>query len=167
MGELDELEDENIQKGLEWLYHQQGPNYLSSEFLCKLHSKLFGNVWKWAGKYRKVDVNISKYPPYDIAPQLKLFFEDLKLWLQNGSMSWDEISAELHHRLVSIHPFPNGNGRTTRIYTEYVQKMNQQSVTSWRATLPPHERRKAYITALKAADQGNFRLLIEFMRDKK
>ena len=84
-------------------------------------------------------------------------------------MSWDEISAEMHHRLVTIHPFPNGNGRTTRIYTEYVQKRNNQEVTSWNAALAHHpkERRESYIKALRVADKGDFTLLIEFMKEKK
>ncbi len=169
MGELDELEDLNIQKGLEWLNRQKDPNYLTTEFICKLHEKLFGDVWKWAGKFRTAEVNISKYRSYDVGPQLKNFFEDAKLWIQLGKMSWDEISAEMHHRLVTIHPFPNGNGRTTRIYTEYVQKRNNQPVTSWMASLGknPQLRRDHYIKALRNADKGDFDLLIEFMREKK
>jgi Fic-DOC domain mobile mystery protein B len=169
MGELDELEDLNIQKGLEWLNRQKSKDYLSIEFLTKLHEKLFGDVWKWAGKFRTAEVNISKYRPYDIGPQLKNLFEDSKLWIDGGKMTWDEISAELHHRLVTIHPFPNGNGRTTRIFTEYVQKRNHQQISSWRASLAdqPQERRNSYIKALRFADKGNFELLIEFMSEKK
>lgn len=169
MGELDEVEDLNIQNGLQWLNRQKGDDYLSREFLCKLHKHLFGDVWKWAGKYRTVEVNISKYRSYDVESQLLNFFEDVKLWINTGRMSWDEISAEMHHRLVTIHPFPNGNGRTTRIYTEYVQKRNKVPVTSWKASMAddPKERRKAYIKALRSADKGEFGLLIEFMREKK
>ena len=169
MGELDELEDVNIQNGLEWLNRQKTDDYLSIDFICKLHEKLFSDVWKWAGKFRTAEVNISKYRPYDVGPQLKNFFEDAKVWIASGQMSWDEISAEMHHRLVTIHPFPNGNGRTTRIYTEYVQKRNNQEVTSWNAALAHHpkERRESYIKALRVADNGDFTLLIEFMKEKK
>lgn len=169
MGELDELEDVNIQNGLEWLNRQKTDDYLSIDFICKLHEKLFSDVWKWAGKFRTAEVNISKYRPYDVGPQLKIFFEDAKLWITSGQMSWDEISAEMHHRLVTIHPFPNGNGRTTRIYTEYVQKRNNQEVTSWNAALAHHPkgRRESYIKALRDADKGDFTLLIEFMKEKK
>jgi fido (protein-threonine AMPylation protein) len=114
-------------------------------------------------------VNLSKYRAYDVAPQLKNFFEDIKLWIESGKMSWDEISAEMHHRLVSIHPFPNGNGRTTRIYVEYVQKRNNRSITSWMASLShsPAKRRDMYIQALRSADKGDFGPLIEFMKEKK
>lgn len=169
MGELDEVEDLNIQKGLEWLGRQKSDDYLSMEFICKLHEKLFGDVWKWAGKFRKVEVNLSNIRFYDIGPQLKNFFEDAKLWIEDGRMSWDEIAAEMHHRLVKIHPFPNGNGRTTRIYTEYVQKRNGQKVTSWKASMShdPKERRRTYIKALQQADKGNYQALIEFMQEKK
>lgn len=169
MGELDELEDANIQKGLEWLNRQKNEDYLSTDFLCRLHEKLFGEVWKWAGKFRTLEVNLSKNYSYDIGPQLKNFFEDVKLWIDGGKMSWDEISAEMHHRLVSIHPFPNGNGRTTRIFTEYVQKRHHQPITSWKASLShnPKKRRDDYIKALKRADDCDFTLLIEFMREKR
>lgn len=169
MGELDEVEDLNIQKGLEWLYRQKTGEYLSKEFLCKLHEKLFGDVWKWAGKFRTVDVNISKHRSYDVGPQLLNFFEDLKLWISSGKMSWDEIAAETHHRLVSIHPFPNGNGRTTRIFTEYLLKRNGQPVPSWKASLAgdPALRRKTYIKALQSADTGDFKELVLFLSEKR
>lgn len=169
LSELDEVEDINIQQGLEWLNSQKNPDYLSKEYLCKLHEKLFGNVWNWAGKFRKIEVNLSKIRSYDVGPQLINLFEDVKVWIQDGKMSWDEISAELHHRLVAIHPFPNGNGRTTRIFTEFVQKRNNQEVTSWMESLKdnPVERRKCYISALKKADNGDMNALIEFMKEKK
>lgn len=169
MSELDEVEDINIQKGLEWLNAQRTADYLTTEFLCKLHEKLFGDVWSWAGKFRRSDINLSKISTYDIGPQLKNLFEDASVWIKNEKMSWDEISAELHHRLIWIHPFPNGNGRTTRIFTEFVQRRNGQEVTSWMESLKddPANRRKCYISALKKADNGDFEALIEFMKEKK
>lgn len=168
MGELDEVEDANIQRGLEWLNRQKGDDYLSTKFLCQLHEKLFGDVWKWGGKFRKVEVNLSNVRSYDIGPQLLNFFEDVKMWISSGSMEWSEISAEIHYRLVRIHPFPNGNGRTTRIYTEYVQKRNQQPITNWGGSMAGNakERRAFYIQCLKAADQGNLEPLMKFMDEK-
>jgi Fic-DOC domain mobile mystery protein B len=169
MGELDELEDLNIQKGIEWLNGNKNEDYLSIHFLQKLHEKLFSNVWTWAGKFRKVEVNLSRTRSHNISIQLTNLFEDVKVWIKHGAMNWDEISAELHHRLVSIHPFPNGNGRSTRIFTEYVQRRNNQPVTSWKGSLKekPKERRHEYINALKEADKGNYAPLISFMSEKK
>ena len=169
MGELDELEDVNIQDGLDWLSRQKDKNCLNNEFLCKLHVKLFGNVWKWVGKFRKLDVNISKTRSYDVAPQLKNLFEDAKLWVQSEKMDWNEIMAELHHRLVQIHPFPNGNGRTSRIFIEYFERIHDRPVTSWMISLKdfPQKRRDLYIKALRKADAGDYGELIEFMKEKK
>lgn len=169
MGELDEVEDINIQKGKEWLERQKSEDYLSMKFICKLHEKLFCDVWKWAGKFRTAEVNITKIRSYDVGPQLVNLFEDAKLWIAGGRMSWDEIAAELHHRLVYIHPFPNGNGRTTRIFTEYVLKRNSQPLPSWKASLShdPKMRRDTYIKALRKADKGDFKALVDFMSEKR
>ena len=167
MAELDELEDENIQRGINWLNHHKG-TYLTIEFIKTLHKKLFADVWKWAGTFRKNNVNLSKINPYDIGLQLKMLFCDTTYWIEHKSMSWNEIAAEFHHRLVAIHPFPNGNGRISRIMTEYLQTRNNQEVTSWMSSLKdsPEERRTRYIQALQKADRGDLASLIEFMEEK-
>ena len=169
MGELDEAEDRNIQDGLDWLNRQSGENYLSIHFLNKLHKKLFGDVWKWAGDHRTILVNLSIVDRFHIGPKLKILFEDTKVWIQLGRMSWDEIAAEFHHRLVKIHPYPNGNGRVARIMTEFLQKRNDQPITSWMSSLrnSPKERRDLYINSLKKADTGDYTKLIQFMKEKR
>jgi len=169
MGELDELEDENIQRGLDWLGRNKTENYLCTAFLNELHKKLFGDVWRWAGQFRTVEVNLSKTRFHDIGPKLKMLFEDLQMQIKSKSMPWDEILAEFHHRLVAIHPYPNGNGRVSRIMTEYLAKRNAQKITSWMASLKnnPEERRKRYIEAIRLADKGSYSALIEFMGEKK
>ncbi|MFZ4714799.1 MAG: mobile mystery protein B [Bacteriovoracaceae bacterium] len=168
MAELDELEDRNIQKGLDWLYAYKGSDFLSVDFMNKLHTKLFGDVWKWAGKYRLVNVNLSKLHPAEVSGALKVMFLDFKTWSESSNVNWEEWSAEFHHRLVSIHPYPNGNGRTTRIYTEYIQKRFGQKMTSWKASLKedPRKRREEYIKALRLADQGDYLSLMSFMQEK-
>ena len=167
MGELDQLEDENIQKGLAWLNHYKG-QFLSTDFTKKLHGKLFGDVWSWAGTFRKNDVNLSKVSSYDIQIELKKLFLDVETWIKYKSISWDEIPAQFHHRLVCIHPFPNGNGRISRIMTEYFEKKNNKPITSWSESLSnfPKKRRGDYIKALQEADRGNINQLIEFMKEK-
>lgn len=169
MAELDELEDENIQRGLDWLNRYKKEDYLSIEFLKKLHKKLFGDVWLWAGKLRTKEVNLSNTRPYDVGPGLKMLFEDIKVWIKAKNIDWNEIAAEFHHRLVRIHPFPNGNGRTTRIFIEFFQKRNGQDITSWMASLKnsPKERRQKYIQSLRKADKGDYSELIEFVKEKR
>ena len=169
MGELDEVEDLNIQKGLDWLNHQGTADFFTIPFLNKLHKKLFGDVWKWAGIHRTKLVNLSKIDRFNIGPELIKLFEDVKIWIEVGKMNWDEISAEFHHRLVSIHPYPKGNGRISRIMTEYLQKNYDQPITSWKSSLSnsPKERRDQYINSLKKADAGNYNDLIEFIKEKR
>lgn len=169
MGELDEAEDRNIQDGLDWLNRQKSNDYLSIDFLNKLHKKLFGNVWTWAGTHRAKLVNLSKIDRFNIGIELKKLFEDVKAWIEYGHMSWDEIPAEFHHKLVSIHPYPNGNGRISRIMTEFLQKRNNQPVTSWKGSLKsyPKKRREMYIKALQKADAGDYASLIDFMKEKR
>ena len=170
MGELDEVEDKNIQDGLDWLNRQKKTDdYLSIQFLNKLHKKLFGDVWKCAGSFRKSLINLSKVDQFNIGPELKNLFEDVKVWIENGKMGWDEISAEFHHRLVSIHPYPNGNGRISRIMTEYLQGKYGLPITSWKTSLrdSPKERREQYIKALQEADSGDYTKLIDFMKEKR
>ena len=101
-------------------------------------------------------MNLSTVLPPDIGPELKIFFENVKTWIERQSMSWEEIEAEFHHRLVCIHPFPNGNGRISRIMTEYLQKRNGRGISTWMSSLSasPTQRRQEYIEALQCADNG-------------
>lgn len=168
MGELDELEDRNIAEGILWLNRQKTKDYLNVQFIDKLHKKLFGDVWKWAGTHRTQMVNLSKIDYFEINIELKKLFEDVKVWIASQSITWDEIPAEFHHRLVSIHPYPNGNGRVARIMTEYLLKRNNQTVTNWMNSLKdkPKMRRDLYIKALQFADQGDYSKLIEYVKSK-
>jgi Fic-DOC domain mobile mystery protein B len=165
MGELDQLEDANIQKGLDWLNNYKNDDYLCISFLNKLHKKMFGDVWKWAGSFRTYEVNIKSSLPFKIETDLIEFFLDVKVWIEHASIPWGELEAEFHHRLVSIHPYPNGNGRISRIMTEYLQQRNGQKVTSWKSSLKknPDLRREMYINSLKKADQLSFKELTEFI----
>jgi fido (protein-threonine AMPylation protein) len=60
-GELDEFEQLNIQKGLEWsLKRQWTPEKLFTEdFVLQLHKQMYGEVWKWAGQFRLTNKNIG------------------------------------------------------------------------------------------------------------
>ena len=59
-GELDQLEQQNIQDGYRWLARQRKyKDFLSEEFLLELHRQFFGSVWIWAGSFRRSDKNIG------------------------------------------------------------------------------------------------------------
>jgi len=161
MAELDEAEQVNINQGLLWLEGQKGNSYLHETFMLKLHKKLFGEVWKWAGAYRKSEKNIG-VEAWRVPTEVHKWIDDVEYWVDHQSYDWPELVAHFHHRLVSIHPFPNGNGRFSRIFTNYFCLRNDKPQPTWLYWLPPRERRAIYIKALQQGDQRNFSPLIEF-----
>lgn len=166
MGELDEYEEQNIAHGLSWLKNSEG-DCTRYPFWLKLHKKLFAEVWTWAGEVRKHELNNPDfYLPHQIWPGFKKLEDDLVFWLQEKSLSPNEIVAFFHERIETIHPFANGNGRFGRILVEYFCGKNQMLIPSWGATQQnnPKARRQAYISALDQARRyRDYTALIAFM----
>lgn len=133
----------------------------SREWLLRLHAEMYGEVWKWAGIKRRTDKNIGVRRS-DIEVELKKLIEDLKVWEKTG-MDPLERAARLHHRLVWIHPFENGNGRWARIAANIYLKKEGHSLVRWPERNLNEAKglfRKRYIAALRDADQGDYRALI-------
>ena len=108
--ELDRWEQDNINEALAWVEERKPKDILNEPFMKLLHKKMFCNVWKWAGKFRRSKKTIG-VPWYNISVDLKQLCDDVKYWIENKTFSEDETAARFHHRLVSIHLFPNGNHR--------------------------------------------------------
>lgn len=166
--ELDQLEQLNIEKAVEWTIIQnfKSAQVLSESFIKKLHVKMFGNVWKWAGKYRTSEKNIGiKWT--NISIELKTLIDDAKFWVENETYSPEEIAIRFKHRLVSIHCFPNGNGRHSRIMADIILECLSENTTfTWGQSrlVQANEKRKQYIKALKIADNGCITDLIDFAK---
>jgi Fic-DOC domain mobile mystery protein B len=164
--ELDQLEQASVIEGLNWLARQKNPDVLSEAFVLALHQKLFGNVWRWAGTFRRTEKNIG-VDPIQIAIQLRQLMDDTKYWINHETYSPKELAARFHHRLVFIHPFPNGNGRHARIMTDAIlTKLLREPAIDWSAghTLETmSERRVQYIAALRAADGHDYSALLRFV----
>jgi Fic-DOC domain mobile mystery protein B len=164
-GELDELEQVNIQSGLRWLARQRG-DVLTDAFATTLHRQLFGDVWDWAGTFRRTGKNVG-VDPIQIGIQLRQLTDDAKYWAQHRTYSPSEAAVRLHHRLVYIHPFPNGNGRHARIMADAaLDRVYQAKPIDWAGgedLQKMNRRREAYISALKSADRGDIKPLIEFI----
>ena len=160
--ELDQMEHVNIQEGLRWLHKTKQSDILSDQFVRKLHAKLFGKVWQWAGTYRQTEKNIG-IDPVQIPQQLKLLLDDVQFWLEHKTYPPHELALRLHHRMVKIHPFPNGNGRHARILADVMlmQMLNQKPIT-WKGDYlnTKSEIRDEYIQALRLADQGDYGRLL-------
>jgi len=164
--ELDRWEQDNILEAFAWLDKTKPTDILNEQFVRELHKRMFRNVWKWAGKFRKMDKNIGG-PWHQISMGLKNLCDDALLWIQLRDESPEEIAVRFHHRLVSIHPFPNGNGRHARIMADILLENVLHSLRfSWggRDLSNASEVRSRYIDALHEADKGNYQSLLEFAR---
>lgn len=168
-GELDELEEANIQAGLEWAHRRAlGPravDILTEDFLFKLHRRMFGEVWEWAGDVRRTGKNIG-VDTIEVRPRLRDLIEDARYWRTNETYPPDELAVRFHHRLVSIHPFPNGNGRHARLMADLLAQQLGRPPFSWggASLTETSQLRTAYISALQSADRGTIQSLVAFAR---
>lgn len=164
--ELNEVEARNIAQAQIWLINSKNKDIFSATFLCMLHKKMFGEVWKWAGIFRTTERNIG-VAPYQIPIKLMQLFEDVKYWIENKTYSNHEIVVHFHHKLVQIHPFPNGNGRISRLMADIIFQKLEGKTLYWGNTnlVNASEVRKTYINALRKADAGDYSDLIEFTKE--
>lgn len=163
--ELNEAEQVNITRASLWLRRARNVDVLDDAFLRDLHKRMFGEVWKWAGQYRKTPRNIG-IDAYRIPMAVRELVHDARYWVDNGTYPPDEIAIRFSHRLVSIHPFPNGNGRHSRLVADLLAMKLDESRFTWsRANLvDPGETRRAYVAALRAADGSEIEPLLAFAR---
>jgi Fic-DOC domain mobile mystery protein B len=167
-GELDEFEQYNIEKAIEWTFGKKLKiNYILSEsFIKELHHKMFGEVWSWAGEFRKTNKNIG-VDKFQIAISLKQLLDDCYYWVAHQSFSEDEIAIQFKHRIVSIHCFSNGNGRHSRLMADII--INQifgKPFFTWNSSNlnKKSEVRTKYLVAIRSADNWDIKPLIEFAR---
>lgn len=162
--ELNEAEQANILDAEEWAF-SRSRDVLTEKFLNDLHKQMFSRVWKWAGKHRHTSKNIG-IDAYQIPMELRNLLDDTRYWIKHGTFDPDEIATRFHHRLVWIHLFPNGNGRHARLAADLLlTKMNHPRF-SWGSDslVDANETRLAYIAALRAADQQDYKSLLQFVR---
>lgn len=163
--ELNEVEQANIAAGRLWAFQTRRREILDERFSRDLHTRMLGDVWTWAGKYRRTERNIG-VPAWRIAPELRSLLDDSRLWREQDIFEHDELAVRFHHRLVSIHPFPNGNGRHARLMADLlVTRLGGRSFT-WGSTSlnSPSQTRTRYIHALREADAHDITALLKFAR---
>jgi Fic-DOC domain mobile mystery protein B len=162
--ELNELEQQNISEADRWAFSRRH-NVLSEPFLRGLHRRMFNRVWRWAGKYRTSERNLG-IEHYRIEPELRQIIDDARYWVEHKSYPPDELAVRFHHRLVAVHPFPNGNGRWSRLAGDMlIVRLGGTRFTWGRVNLrTAADVRRAYIDALHAADKHDLGPLIAFAR---
>ncbi len=138
---------------------------LDDKYLRDLHRAMFDRVWRWAGRYRVRETNIG-IAPARIPTAVRALVEDAKAWVGYGTYEPDELAVRFHHRLVAIHPFPNGNGRHGRIAADYLVTVLGRERFGWGAGLDidTDGLRASYRHALQRADDGDIVELLSFAR---
>lgn len=165
--ELDEFEQKNIEEALQWsMGRRVGAIKIFSEaFVRKVHTRMFDHVWDWAGVFRTTGKNFG-IESFRIPIELRKLCQDALYWHLNDTYPPEEIAVRFKHRIVSIHCFPNGNGRHSRFMADLImEKIYHGDPFTWGAQADLHHsgnQRTIYIQALKAADRGNIDPLVKF-----
>jgi Fic-DOC domain mobile mystery protein B len=162
--ELNKAEQENITRAQDWALSRRR-DVLTQKFVKDLHGRMLGDVWRWAGDFRTSERNIG-IPYYEIPIALRQLLADAAAWIEHKAYSPDEIAVRFHHRLVQIHPFPNGNGRHSRLMADLLVMQLGGERFSWGSAnlQDAGEVRRRYIDALQAADNHDMAPLLAFAR---
>ncbi|CAN5335770.1 mobile mystery protein B [soil metagenome] len=168
-GELDEFEQQNIEKAVEWTLHRKFKqvNILTDAFIKEVHKKMYAGVWAWAGEFRKTNKNLG-VDKLQIGIVLKALLDDTQYWIEHKTFEPDEIAVRFKHRIVSIHCFANGNGRHSRLMADIIiEHVFKKRVFTWGAAnlVKRGDARSIYLKAVREADKGNYGTLIEFARE--
>ena len=163
--QLNEWEAANILKAERKLLTQRRKLPFDTAFILKTHGFMFDDTWNWAGTFRKFDVNIG-VPWHSIQEQVKLLTDDLLSWEMQNTFHAFGRSVRLHHRLVKIHPFVNGNGRHARLISDVYLYSRNEKPLEWPGyeLIDNSKLRERYILALKDADAGDYLPLERFIR---
>ena len=168
--ELNEFEFANIMSGRDWALSRRRlakAEVLNVSYLLELHRRMFNATWRWAGHFRTTEKTLG-VEPHRIAADVAGLLGDTQYWIENRVHSADEIALRFHHRLVGIHPFPNGNGRHARLAADILALKQGQPIFPWGAgTADPAVVRKDYLVALRHADNQDYRALFQFARSRK
>ena len=162
--ELNEVEQIGIDDADRWAFARKR-EVLDENFLCALHKRMFNDVRRWAGTFRKTPRNIG-VDAWNIAPELRTLIDDVRYWMEHQTYIADEIAIRFSHRLVWIHPFPNGNGRMSRLAGDLLAVQLGRSRFSWGSgnLIAADVLRRRYIDALHAADAHDITPLLAFAR---
>lgn len=163
--ELNEWEAMNISKAQSWAFSSKR-DVVTEQFVRELHRHMFDETWEWAGKYRTTGKSVG-IPAHNIAIAVRELIRDVSMWLDHETFSLAEIAIRLHHRLVTIHPFANGNGRHTRMLADLLLWNSGQPQFTWGGlgnAAHMTRMRTGYLRALRSADNGDIRPLIQFAK---
>lgn len=178
--ELNQVEQENIIKATSWVNGRTWTpgRVLDVPVLKRLHGRMFGDVWSWAGTYRQTQKQFGNLTgsdywqvPLDMVDAVADTAAQVEgLATPDGldrAAAADEVALRFHHRLVVIHPFANGNGRWSRQVATLLARALGRPDFTWSGTARGTTGgvdRAGYVAALRAADDHDLAPLIRFAR---
>ncbi|MFI5233605.1 MAG: mobile mystery protein B [Gemmatimonadales bacterium] len=168
--ELNVWEATNISDAVAWAYGRAHVGILSVKTLRELHRRMFGATWAWAGTYRRSDKGISPHHWSQVPALMHELVNDTHAQREASDRTvgaTDGIATRFHHRLVHIHPWPNGNGRHARLATDLLLREWNRPAFTWGSAGSAESAdfvRRQYLQALELADGGNFDALHQFVR---
>ena len=154
------FEAKNHMKALEFIRHYNKD--LDELFILKLHFIILTNISKtFAGRYRENPVRIFggdvKFPDYEYVPQL---VKNLIYWYKKNKKAYHpfELAILFSVKLVTIHPFVDGNGRVSRLIMNFIlQKYKYPWVNIY------NKQRAEYLKAIRKANDEDYLPIIEFL----
>lgn len=160
----DHLEAKNHQEALEYLYDlvkKDKHNTFSENLIRSLNQIVQQNIDKeWAGRYRNSGVIIggAAHKPPEAIEVPDLMKKLISWYSKNKKLHPVELAGRIHHKLVFIHPFFDGNGRTSRLVMNILLMQ-----AGFPLVVILKNDRKRYYTALSAADKGNYSFFVDFV----
>src|SRR3989338_5322423 len=158
--EIDEAK--NHKEAIEFLKGYKGE--LNERLILKIHSFILKNIAdSFAGKYRRTEVRIRGTefkPPYaDVVP---LLVTELIRWYKENKKKLHplELAAAVSAKLVTIHPFIDGNGRVSRLVMNFLLKKAKYPELNIYV-----KERDRYLNCIKEANRENYKLLALFLFD--
>ena len=167
--DLNRVEYENILAAMPWAFTEARKRgalgVLDIKFVFDLHRRMFGDVWEWAGSQRRRETNLG-VAPHQILEALKASLDDARYWHEHEIFDLDRRAALIHYRLVFVHPFPNGNGRCTRLIADLYRVSVGAEPFSWSRDRLDIEgsARNDYIRALELVREDDGDALVAFAR---
>lgn len=161
--ELNEWEQLNIYEAASWAESTSMP-VVNDSFVRELHKRMFNRTWRWAGSYRKSNKNIGVDWP-SVSVHVRELMETGVWWIGNRTWTLEETALRLHHLLVQVHPFPNGNGRHARLWCDMLLRQHDRLPFEWKNhdLDCASDARTAYIQALRAADAHDYEPLLKLI----
>ena len=167
--EINLAEAEGVARAEESLLHYETDVVIDTYLILEIHRTAFAHLYEWAGTIRNANLVVGDFepPPYQQLPNLMAeFSEQLQFLLRNAD---DEerltyAIAYAHHKIVQIHPFRNGNGRTARLVTNLIAYLHgYEAIQIYNRK---GNARSEYIQALKKADNYDYQPLQKIIKDR-